>query len=709
MHSIYVATPAVLAFGLLGLGILHSTDGGQAKEVLLETASFAADLAGWERVGRAEFDADPAAQYQGRVSARIRVPEGSPLAYQQLRRDFRDDIRAGDEFAASVWVRAEGVDQDPGAYMALEFVAADGSRAGIAHSRSSKENGMHGWEKLEASGAAPVGTACVRLSLILHAHGAAWFVGPSLTRTARLTPWPDLGDRVRHIDIDPSSVVQPRFAGVGFHAFHHIFVASDEELDEVVYKRWREMNPSFVRMNDNYDYDKPMMERIASHMARMKETGTEIYLTTWNPPDVETPEELQKWAQRVADNLEFYTRTRGITNLRTYCMTNELSLGGWGRLVNNLSRFRQYHRALHEELQRRRIAVGLLATDASPVEYWHTIQWAADNMDEITAIYGGHHYFNNHPPDDERFYPWWLQKLQDVVAVARRRGKDFILGEFGARQDGRTIDGVRQDRCVFFETPQEPLVTIQLAEAVIAAVNAGVYGMGYWTFMDLPDDFAPGYVNKWGTFRCSGEDRSTRAIYYGYALLTRYLRGPAAAVRVTSDDPRLRAAAVQHHRGKTWSIAVVNRNKNPVPVQLRLHGAADARFRKYVYDPANVHHHPFGDLPGPVGVVAMKKGALADTVLPGSLTVYTTAYDDIPPSAVRHVRVEREGGDNRIAWDPLGTQDLCYYRVYRLEGARKQQIRSTVGTSVLDRGAPLHARYAVAAVDRSGNEGPLSK
>ena len=93
------------------------------------------------------------------------------------------------------------------------------------------------------------------------------------------------------------------------------------------------------------------------------------------------------------------------------------------------------------------------------------------------------------------------------------------------------MNGTFRDVCIYFDTPQEPLVTLQLAEAVIAAMNAGVYALGYWTFMDVPDNYAPSYLNKWGLFRCSGSDRSTRAPDDGYALLTRYFRGPGRWLR----------------------------------------------------------------------------------------------------------------------------------------------------------------------------------
>ncbi|MBM3496822.1 MAG: hypothetical protein FJX72_21250, partial [Armatimonadetes bacterium] len=145
---------AITAVALLALrvGPPLAADGAQAApRVLLAPGSFEAGLDGWSRQGAAEFACDTAVLHEGRATARIRIARGVVPEYQQLRREFGDDILPGDELRGAVWVRSEGVDQDPGAYLALEFVAADGSRAGIAHSRGAASNGALGWERLEAN------------------------------------------------------------------------------------------------------------------------------------------------------------------------------------------------------------------------------------------------------------------------------------------------------------------------------------------------------------------------------------------------------------------------------------------------------------------------------------------------------------------------------------------------------------------------------
>ena len=699
---------AMRLFPLLAL-VATAALAAEEKPERYETG-FEDGLSGWSTQGDAEFAADATRPHRGKQCARITVPAGTKPWYQQLQYDIAD-VAPGDEFRATAWARSEGVTKEPGAYFALEFLDGRGKRAGIGHSQTGATLGTQDWQQLAGSARAPDGASRLRVSLILHDVGTAWFDDVAVVRTKRLEPWPDLGTAPRTVAVRAGRVVLPRFGGVGFHVFHHVRDIAPDHLEQVVAKRWRELHPSFARLNDKWDWDRATLDRVAAHMLRFKATGTELYLATWGPKDTKPGPERAAYAKRVVDNLEYLVRQHGCTHIATYCMTNELSLGGWGTLRRDLPKFRDYHQRLFDELSRRKLPIQLLATDASPVGSWHTIEWAAEHMDAITGIYGGHHYFNGYHPRDERFYPWFLERLRWGAGIARSKGKEFILGEFGCKQDGRTRGGKKWDACIFWDTPTEPLVGIQLAEAAIAALNAGIYALGNWTFMDFPDDYRKTYANKWGTFKWSGTDYATRPHYYAYGLLTRFLRGPATVVAVEASDPRIRAAALRHHGNNTWSIAVVNRNKADVPLALTLEGgSAGKAFRKYVYDPAAVPQHPFGDLQPPAGKVSLKDGRLTDTVGAGTLTVYTTACDDEPPAPVRGLKATIAAGKPRLQWQPSREPDLCYYRIYRaaqadFEPGLGTRIGSTVATSFIDATAPAGAvaHYQVVAVDHSGN------
>jgi hypothetical protein len=694
-----------------------ATGAAGAGSVLLQNG-FEEGLSGWAHEGDAEYAADKDEHHGGSQSGRLTVPPGTAAHYQQLQHEVKG-LAHRDRVSATAWVRSRGVADGAGAYMALEFLGGGGQRVDIAHSKVSRNSGKDGWEQLTLEAVVPGSASSARLCLVLHAHGTAWFDDVEVL-AEKVVEWPDLGGAPRDVLIHTGQVVDATFGGVGFDVFDHVQPASRQVLDEVIDKRWRELNPSFARLYHDRNWDHPSLDKVAARLGRMQWTGSELYLATWNPQDAKTPDARAAYARQIVDSLEYLVRTKGLTNIKYYCMTNELDLKEGGSLKDDMPRFKAYHQALFDELKARTLDIRLLATDESGD--WDTVDWAGRNMDEITGVYGGHYYINEYAPENERFYPAFLSKMERGASLARKRDKGFILGEFGCKQvpPGRTVGGKGLDSCLYWDTPQEPLAALELAEAAIAAINGGVYAAAYWTFADFPDEYGPAggvppsnvYANKWGVFRWSGGDNSTRAPYYAYGLLTKFFRGPATVYKVVANDPRLRVAAVRHHAAKTWSIAVVNRNCGPVPLAIAVEGASlSASFRKYVYDANNVPVHPFGDLQDPAGKVAMKEGRLTDTVGPLTLTVYTTACDDDPPAPVQGLSVEpADEGQRRLSWQASPEKDFCYYRVFRSEQADfapevKTQIGSTIATRFTDaKAAPgKEYHYKVLAVDTSGN------
>ena len=75
----------------------------------------------------------------------------------------------------------------------------------------------------------------------------------------------------------------------------------------------------------------------------------------------------------------------------------------------------------YDEFKSRHLNIGLLATDASPIEYWPTIEWASKNMDDITGVYGGHHYINDYDLFDNSFYNFFLGKMKWGAALAKSK------------------------------------------------------------------------------------------------------------------------------------------------------------------------------------------------------------------------------------------------------------------------------------------------
>ncbi|MBR9998522.1 MAG: hypothetical protein KFF73_06095 [Cyclobacteriaceae bacterium] len=534
------------------------------------------------------------------------------------------------------------------------------------------------------------------------------------------------GNRSDINEPDASILVTPellneKFGGVGFHVIFHTRKPSKWHYEQVFAKRWRELNPSFARVNDNPEWTRADLDQMSEYLDMMKNTNTEIYLTSFGVQSIHDYKTEGDYVKKEVDNMEYLIRDKGFENIRYYCMTNELSLDFWASMVKNneLDRFKRIHQLFYDELDKRELPVKLLATDASPFEYWHTIEWAAENMDNITGVYGGHHYINSYHLDDLTFYGFFLDKMKWGADLARSKNKKFIMGEFGPKQGSFFIDSVYYDGMIYNNVPQEPYVGIQLSEAIIAQINGGIYASSYWTFSDIPgippsQEF--GYrVNKWGVFKWYFDDHTTKPNYYAVGLLTRFFRGPAEVYQVNTSDTLLRVCAIKNLENGSHSVAIVNRNREPRYVKFEMNATSEEKpFRKYIYDPEDVPFNYFGDMQGPSKKVFLKDRAFSDSIPAYSLVVYTTFYDEEPPAPVKGLTIVRKEVDQReaevLTWESNQEEDLCYYRIYRSIDENVEIIpRNEIGTTVSNEYADKRIRnlprfhYRVLAVDKSGN------
>ena len=215
--------------------------------------------------------------------------------------------------------------------------------------------------------------------------------------------------------------IMARFGGMGFHNTEANLYRrmSDRQFNEVVGKVFHELSPSFSRMWGGFPtWTKEEMDDFAEYCERTHcKTGTTIYLTG-RTVRYHTDEELDQYAIDVADRLEYLIVEKGIKNIQIYCMSNELSLDDWGDLNFEMATFKRYHTHLYNEFRKRGLPVKLLATDASPMERWETIEWAiANGMVPISGVFGGHHYVNDFEPEDLEFYKIFWRHCYDVVQM----------------------------------------------------------------------------------------------------------------------------------------------------------------------------------------------------------------------------------------------------------------------------------------------------
>ena len=529
----------------------------------------------------------------------------------------------------------------------------------------------------------------------------------------------------------------PAFGGIGFqNAEAEITVLMPDDFrDQRVLKSFCEISPTFARVYAGFaDCPREQADRFADYYdATFRKAGTELYAVGGMMPLV-PEEETEAYAEKVAANLEYLIKLRGCTNIRHYCMTNELGIDGRGDwYFNRMERFRQIHAALRAAFDRHGLQdVGLAATDVNNhvAISLRQLDWATKNMDDITSIYCTHWYmFLGQTKDGKTILPSSPENavtmrthFSSLVAKAAEKGKRYFVGEFGlwtpSTQGANRI--MHDDTGYPLRAPEHAAEgAITLAEIALAAMNEGAYAAASWSFVDYPDPFVfePGDTpeedavyqsarcvywpdrkyNKWGVFRWDSVDRNYGAYpsLYTMGWMAKLFRHGARVMKARVDDSELRAGGVANPDGSA-SFAVINWGEAK-KVVLAVPHPLTKPLRVYEYDSTRPPSNAFNDLQPVKGTVTASGGRVLLSVPAKSMTCLTTDYEDRVPAAVVGVRVE--GGC--VRWTAAGDPLHRYYRVFK-DG---RQIASTVATSLpVPDAKPADAfRFSVKSVDKWGN------
>lgn len=526
------------------------------------------------------------------------------------------------------------------------------------------------------------------------------------------------------------------FGGVGFqNAEAEIAVLMPDDFrDQRVLKSFLEISPSFSRVYAGFaDCPREQADRFADwYNLTFRRAGTELYAVGGMMPFV-PEDETEAYAEKVAANLAYLVKVRGCTNIRHYCMTNELGIDGQGDwYFNRMDRFRQLHAALRAAFDRHGLQdVGLAATDVNQHVKLslRQLDWATKNMDDITSVYCTHWYmFLGQTKDGKLILPSSPENaatmrthFSSLVAKAAEKGKRYFVGEFGlwtpSTQGANRV--MHDDTGYPLRAPEHAAEgAMTLAEIALAAMNEGAYAAASWSFVDYPDPFVfelgdtpeeeavyqsakcvywpDRKYNKWGLFRWDSVDRNYRAYPSLYTMghLARLFRRGARVLKMDTDDASLRGGCVANPDGSV-SIALINWGERK-PLSIRCDSPLSKPLRVYAYNSAHPPDNAFNDLQSASGTVEAKDGTVSFVLPAKSMVFLTTDYEDRVPSPIAGLRLE--GG--RLCWNGSVDLEHRYYRVYK-DG---KQIVSTVATSLQVAEGDAR-RFAVRSVDRWGNEG----
>lgn len=545
---------------------------------LVPNPGFEQGLDGWATSGKGEFAADSQVKHGGGRSARITVPPDANLEFQQIA--WSMPAKPGEHYSASFWLRTEGLKDGAGAYGAIEFFRG-GDRLVYFQSQMTR---TLSWQPMPIEAVAPGGTDRMRVVLICHAHGTAWFDDVTISR-----PQPQ--------PLNVSFALQPRklitddWQGFGCQADLFLdmrWTASDGITDAdraLIRDRIKEMRPQIVRLmfqtkewepeRGKQMKDSDIMRDLRNTIAIYKSVGADVMLTEWgfgfptwmnSNGRVPGPDRRQEMTDSLVAAVKYLRDDCGLDNIRYVNVWNEPNYGGitW-------EDYAACCRCLDKSLKNAglREVVAILGPDETSDLDW-TVKSAAE-LDDVIDCYDVHNYTSN---TGVHFASWVAPRIEAMpkVKASRRQPprKRLMITEFGMQEGMSTFESKRNgdyDYGVF------------LADCAIEAAKAGASALMSWCLMDT--NYGSSRM-KWGLWRYKDQNWEPRPGFYAWSLITRYTERGSTIHSITSDVTDAAAVAFRAPKSGPWTLLVVNRRSEQRPFELT--GLpASSRWELFVY------------------------------------------------------------------------------------------------------------------------------
>ena len=496
MSNLFVASTLLL---------LVAVSAGAVSEVsgnLAQNPGFESGLAHWDKVGKADFAVDRLVKRAGRQSLRVTVSPEQTLDYQRVEQAF--SVKPGETYIATIGVRCGKLEGGLGAYAALIFLK-DGKRVSAPQSFVTKGRS---WHTLRVEAKVPGNANQMRLGLVVHGHGSAWFDSVVLGR-----PAPQPARAV--FEMKPRKLITDNWRGFGFQG--DIFLYRQSNIDagltdgdrKLVKQRIRAMRPQMVRLlfdlaswepeRGKHTPDSEGMKDLCETLAVYKEVGADVQLTEWGlalpswaGPDSRHPLKGQRAAiaQSFVAAVKYLRNERGFDNLRYVTLYNEPNYPAvdWDDYVT-------MYRALDRSLKAEGLRDDVAVVGPDEANNYELLPKAIADLNDVIDYYDAHNYTAD---TGAEFGLWVTPKVQDMPKTssgspARKR---LLVTEFGMRDRMETFMNPHNDEYEY---------GVFLADSAICAADAGASAMLMWC---VGDTHYYGHRMKWGLWKLRDERRS---------------------------------------------------------------------------------------------------------------------------------------------------------------------------------------------------------
>lgn len=504
----------------------------QTEENLLRNPSFHEGLENWKllpsdsMIQIAFIDNAPAAE--------ISVPDTVPIGFPRLWQEF--PAQPGDVFQGSAEVkRATGKDGH-GAYLSIENIDAQGNRLGFTQSDSADIDGA--WSSLRVRTQCLPGTASVRMLLLLHGHGKAFFRNASFIKVPPKPATPDVNPVT--ITVTQETACK-EFLGFGFEDDGWFYNSenlqpniTDEDI-KLREKRIRWMRPDWIRMffwykdwmpqeeNAPFTFESENMQSHYKTLAIYERLGAAVNVVgvEWGLPDIyRNPE---RTANAIGELLEYLKKKKGFRCIKYWTLTNEPNL--WFLQHGySFDDFVHMHQLVKKEITKRNLDIRVVGSDETNggTNFFRRCVQHPECF-RTANVFASHRYLSVAERDlASEFFKERLELLNSMTPQ-----KPFVVAEFGF-QDSRSSHLLNP----VMESYPYALWTAAFA---IQGLNLGVSGYSIWCLHEV---FYPGKAwMNYGLWEGKQNNWNPKPVYYAWSMFTRLTKAGNNVWRCLSSSP----------------------------------------------------------------------------------------------------------------------------------------------------------------------------
>lgn len=569
----------------------------------------------------AQLEVDPAVSRSGRVSARITTTftdrKDWPAWEQTL-----SNVSGGMRLEGRAWVKTEITPGAGIAYLALEFLGADGKR--FAYQSSPSVSGAKDWTPLAVKATLPPGTVSVRFRLILHGAGTAWFDDVSLNQNENFSLRPVLKSGT--VSLSPSGkIYKDNFGGFGAEidpwfwnrenrargvtdADGELLAGRIRELGlpfARIFIPWSLFNPSGDRKTLNLTNDG--MESLGKTLALCQKQGVKVLVcgVEWKlRPYEDIPAAATLWGEI----LEYLVARQGFTCITGFTAWNEPN-HSWIKSGYTFEGYVAIHRLLRDQFAGRGLKIELIGSDDSGDQDWFA--QTALKLGPFLDGYATHHYV---PHDDlEEASRRSGERLSALKAGDPAWAKkSFTLAEFGIHAPGTT------DRSNAYMRTFD--AGLGIAAICLGQIPLGLDRASIWCLHRI---YYPGYnFMDYGLWEFKDENWKPRPVYFAYGLFTKFMPRGSRLLEIAVSGGEGMVLSVMAENPGAQSLFILNTSYSDTKIRADLGaGMAGAQVVPFIYDEAGVQNPASRALFVP-GTPQRLRGPLEDTLPARCLRVY---------------------------------------------------------------------------------------